>query len=339
MAFQDAWSHLNRSLLSPAMNVAEAAYNGVLLEQPISSIVRYAVYILGAGVAWQVNRAMSSRALNNGVTSKFDWKKEIVVVTGGSGGIGAETVKTLARGGTQVVVLDVLPLTFPKGKNVHYYKCDLTNYEELLATAARIKAEIGEPTVVVANAGICRGKPVLNANKRDIELTFAVNNLAMLWTAKVFLPSMVERNHGHFLIVASQTGHLATPGLTDYSATKAAAIAIYEGLHAETKHIYKAPAVRVSCVSPSAVDTKMFTGIKLGSGMRALSAEELGETIAGVLYSGKAQNILVPRSAYISPPTRALPDWMRVAMQGASVGIFSDLKPHDPMAGVSGKAA
>jgi 3-oxoacyl-ACP reductase-like protein len=115
MAFQDAWSHLNRSLLSPAMNVAEAAYNGVLLEQPISSIVRYAVYILGAGVAWQVNRAMSSRALNNGVTSKFDWKKEIVVVTGGSGGIGAETVKTLARGGTQVVVLDVLPLTFPKG--------------------------------------------------------------------------------------------------------------------------------------------------------------------------------------------------------------------------------
>jgi hypothetical protein len=94
---------------------AVSAYNTILLGQPMSSIIRYGIVILGVGIAWQVNRVLSSRALNNGVDSKFDWKKEIVVVTGGSGGIGAETVKKLARGETHVVVLDILPLTFEEG--------------------------------------------------------------------------------------------------------------------------------------------------------------------------------------------------------------------------------
>lgn len=163
--------------------------------------------------------------------------------------------------------------------------------------------------------------------------TFAVNNLAMLWTAKTFMPSMIDNNHGHFLIVASQTGYLATPGLTDYSASKAAAIAIYEGLHAEVKSIYKAPSVRVSCVSPSAVDTKMFNGIKLGPGMSALRPEDLGILISDIIHSGRAQHVLVPKSAVVATFTRCLPDWMRVAMQAASVGIFTDLMPHDPMKG------
>ncbi|KAJ2893748.1 hypothetical protein MKZ38_008285 [Zalerion maritima] len=86
---------------------------------------------------------------------------------------------------------------------------------------------------LVANAGICRGKAILQASERDIEL-------------------MVAGNHGHFLVVASQTGYVATPGLTDYSASKAAAIAIYEGLRAEMRHHYGAPAVRVSRVPPGA---------------------------------------------------------------------------------------
>lgn len=154
----------------------------------------------------------------------------------------------------------------------------------------------------------------------------------MLWTAKTFLPNMAEHNHGHFLIVASQTGYMATAGLTDYSATKAAAIAIYEGLHSEMRNMNRAPAVRVSCVSPSAVDTKMFSGIKLKGGMKSLTPEELGDAIVDVLRSGKAQHILVPRSAYLATPTRMLPDWLRVVMQDSAVGVFTDLKPHNPMA-------
>lgn len=61
------------------------------------------------------NRFLSRKALNNGVSTTFDWSKEITVVTGGSSGIGAATVQRLAQKGGKVVVLDVLPLTFKPG--------------------------------------------------------------------------------------------------------------------------------------------------------------------------------------------------------------------------------
>ncbi|KAI6490200.1 hypothetical protein M0657_006518 [Pyricularia oryzae] len=289
----------------------------------------------GLFLAWFLNRWLNDRALNNGnAPSSYDWAKEIIVVTGGSGGIGAETVKKLAGRGSQIVVLDVLPLSYSNVPNVHYYECDLTKYDELQEVGKRISKEIGDPTVVIANAGICRGKPILSASKRDIELTFGVNNIALLFTAKTFLPSMVAKNHGHFLIIASQTGYIATPGLTDYSASKAATIAIYEGLHAEVGLMYGAPSVRVSCVSPTLVDTKMFQGMDSSAAPGgALRPEDLGARIAGIIHSGRAQHACVPHWS-VSPLSfiRTWPDWLRVWCMASSVGLYDNLRPHDPMA-------
>lgn len=144
---------------------------------------------------------------------------------------------------------------------------------------------------------------------------------------------MAQANHGHFLIVASQTGHIATAGVFDYAATKSAAVAIFEGLQTELKHAYKAPAVRVSCVSPNAVRTAMFDGNKAPSNfvMPALVPDDIATTITNSLWSGEVQNLLTPAFAYISPPTRALPDWLRVAMQDGGVDVMTTLKPHNLM--------
>ncbi|KAJ5904106.1 hypothetical protein N7504_006489 [Penicillium tannophilum] len=282
-------------------------------------------------VAYQVNRYLSRQALNNGVQAAFDWQKEIVLVTGGSDGIGAATVQKLAGRGTSVIVLDIRPLTYDAPKNVHYYRCDLTNRSESELVAETLRREVGDPTCVVACAGICRGKPLLHATPRDIELTFAVNNLALIWTAQIFLPPMVTHNHGHFLIMASQAGHLATAGVVDYAATKAATLALYEGLQTELRHVYKAPAVRMSCVSPSAVQTKMFRGIRTPASVTLLRPDDVGSLVAEILWSGRAQNLMTPSLAYISPPTRALPDWIRVGLQDFGKDIMSDLSPHQPM--------
>jgi short-subunit dehydrogenase len=161
--------------------------------------------------------------------------------------------------------------------------------------------------------------------------TFAVNNLGLVWAAQTFLPDMVAQNHGHFLIMASQTAHLATAGVVDYAATKAAALAIYEGLQTELRHIYRAPAVRVSCVAPSAVQTKMFRGIQTPASVTLLKPSDVGSLVAEILWSGRAQNRMTPAFAYISPPTRALPDWMRVAFQDLGKDVMSTLSPHQPM--------
>ncbi|CAI7654759.1 unnamed protein product [Penicillium glandicola] len=289
--------------------------------------------------AYQINRHLSHRALNNGVSATFDWNDEIVLVTGGSDGIGAATVQKLAKRGTAIVVLDIRPLTYDarehvltrSANNVHFYQCDVTNRAELESVAESIRQEIGVPSCVVANAGICRGKPLLYATKQDVELTFAVNTLGLVWTVQTFLPSMVARNHGHFVIMASQTAHLATAGVVDYAATKAAALAIYEGLHTELRHVYRAPAVRMSCVSPSAVQTKMFRGIQMPASVPLLRPDDVGSVVAEILWSGQAQNRMTPATAYISPPTRALPDWIRVTLQDFGKDVMSALSPHQPM--------
>lgn len=144
---------------------------------------------------------------------------------------------------------------------------------------------------------------------------------------------MAQANHGHFLIIASQTDYLATAGVVDYAATKSAAIAIYEGLQTELKHTYKAPAVRVSVINPSAVKTKMFDGIKSPSNffMPKLSPKDVGDVICETLWSGDARNLMIPAFAYISAPTRCLPDWLRIGMQDGGAEVMTELRPHQPL--------
>jgi len=62
-----------------------------------------------------INRYFSRGVLNNWVDDKYDWSKEIVVITGGAGGIGGQVVQLLAERGIKVVVLDIQPLTYPAG--------------------------------------------------------------------------------------------------------------------------------------------------------------------------------------------------------------------------------
>lgn len=66
--------------------------------------------LLGLGILTRVNGWLSRLAVNNySVDSSWDWKKEIILLTGGSSGIGAKVAAKLAEGDSQVVILDVSP--------------------------------------------------------------------------------------------------------------------------------------------------------------------------------------------------------------------------------------
>jgi len=73
-----------------------------------------------------LNNVLNRRALSNGVSDKYDWSKEVVVVTGGSDGIGKAVVQLLAASKVKVAVLDVQSLTYEAPPSVKYFKCDIT---------------------------------------------------------------------------------------------------------------------------------------------------------------------------------------------------------------------
>lgn len=131
MSFGDLLALVDKTILNPWLTapctaaihfltqskfviVPKDGYIPYELVRPLPPLLLRASILVGIGVLLRVNRALSRKALNNGVNAKFDWSKEIILITGAAGGIGAEAAKKLAARGSTVVVLDVLPLTYPK---------------------------------------------------------------------------------------------------------------------------------------------------------------------------------------------------------------------------------
>jgi len=128
------------------------------------------------------------------------------------------------------------------------------------------------------------GKKLLENSNAMIKKTFEVNSIALAYTVKEFLPAMLEMNRGHIVTVASMAGVIATPGLADYSASKAAAIGFDESLRAELSN--NNSNVTTTCVCPYFINTGMFDGVqtKFPSILPIVTSEYASERIVdGIL--------------------------------------------------------
>lgn len=155
------------------------------------SLIYVLKWLVGIGVARNLNAILNSAALNNGKffgdKSRWNWSKEVAVVTGGSSGIGAGIVKELAKKGVKVAVLDMSPLPADlKNVAAQYEKCDVTDPESVNAAAKAVKAKLGAPSILVNNAGIGNEFNILDAPPAKVKKLFEVN-LISHWYAADFL--------------------------------------------------------------------------------------------------------------------------------------------------------
>ncbi|KAF3905922.1 hypothetical protein ABW21_db0200630 [Orbilia brochopaga] len=278
------------------------------------------------GVVYRINRHLSRGAQNNWIKDySWNWNKEIAVVTGGSGGIGGLVVKGLAERGIKVVVLDVIDLTYDAPESVQFYKCDVTSTSRIAEVAEEIRANVGNPTIIVNNAGVARGGTLLDATEKDVRFTFDVNILAHFWILKEFLPSIVKNDHGHIVTVASVAGYQTAPQMVDYAATKAAAISFHEGVTLELKHRYNAKKVRTTLVTQGLTKTPLFEGFENRSTF--LFPEQHPETVAeGIvdqILSGEGDHLIFPKSYGMLPGMRGRPAWMQVFLSNGTKTLMS----------------
>eukprot|EP00300_Choanocystis_sp_HF-7_P028189 c33613_g1_i1.p1 GENE.c33613_g1_i1~~c33613_g1_i1.p1 ORF type:complete len:309 (+),score=73.37 c33613_g1_i1:45-971(+) len=247
--------------------------------------------------------------------SKYDIRGKTVLVTGGGSGIGKILCRRLASLGCKVIIWDVqqelseattaeINSSWP-GSTV-FYKVDLSNRVDVERVAAQTNADFDFVEVVVNNAGIATGKPLLEASPQQIERTFAVNTLAHFWVVRAFLPKMIERNAGYIVTVASIAGHFGVAKLVDYCSSKFAAVGFDESLRLEIKRLGKD--IHTTCVCPYYIKTGMFEGVSESCMMGLLRPLEPEYVVDRMLQAIQAKEavLMMPSIVKIAPWMRAL---------------------------------
>jgi all-trans-retinol dehydrogenase (NAD+) len=160
--------------------------------------------------------------------------------------------------------------------------------------------------VLVNNAGVVVGKPILDLTPEEIERTFRINALAHFWTIKAFLPGMIAADSGHIVTMASAAGICAVPRLADYSASKAALIALDEALRLELRRARSH--VRTTVVCPFYVATGMFAGAKTRWPLLLpiLRPEDVAARVVGAIQNGR-RRVIVPRIVGLTFLARLFP--------------------------------
>ena len=243
-----------------------------------------------------------------------DFTNKRVLITGAASGIGRMMAGQLAGQSAQLILWDVNQAGLDAVRDeladhpggVAVYACDLTDRAAIYATAQRVLDEHGSLDILINNAGIVSGKPLLEIPDEHIERTFAVNTLALFWTTRAFLPAMIEQGRGHIVTIASAGGLVGTARMTDYCASKAAAVSFDESLRLECKRLGLPIATTVVC--PFYISTGMFEGVKTRFAwlLPILKPEYAVRRIIRAIRK-KKRRLIMPRFVYVVHPSRLLP--------------------------------
>lgn len=233
-----------------------------------------------------------------------------VLITGGGSGIGRLMALEAARRGAEVLVwdldgaagADVAAEVVAGGGRASSRAVDVSRADAVAAAAG----SAGEVDVVINNAGVVTGAPLLEATEEGIERTFRVNALAPYWVTRAFLPGMVARDRGTVVTVASAAGLVGVARQTDYSASKWAAVGFTESLRAELRT--SGSRVRTLVVCPYYIDTGMFEGVRtrVPALLPILRPERVATRVIDGVERGSEQ-IVMPPLVRVLPVVRALP--------------------------------
>ncbi|KAL9616608.1 MAG: hypothetical protein Q9160_008553 [Pyrenula sp. 1 TL-2023] len=280
----------------------------------LSALTRSIQALLIVNLIRRLNAWAGHRALYNHIRDPtWDWSRETVLITGGSSGIGAAIVNVLSRKGIKVAIIDLHPPKSPLPSSATFHRADITSPDAIRAAAQEIRQSVGDPTVLINNAGYASWSPLLTESYETVRRTFDANIISHWTMAKEFVPSMVKKNHGHVVTVASMTAFWTIAGNVDYSATKAGLVAFHEGLAQELRWREGAGRVRTSIVHPTWARTPLLDTIPRDSGERfgpTVSADEVANAVVGQLLRGESGQLFVPGRMCLMAGLRGFPTWM-----------------------------
>lgn len=193
----------------------------------------------------------------------MELKNKVILITGGSSGIGKASALLLAKEGAIIILqarsIDKLKSTAAEiealGAQAHYYSTDLKSPEAIEKAADQMIEEVGLPEVIINSAGEGEWLSLKEATLAHFKDTIESPYLATAYTCKVFYDRMKEGTEGHFIIINSAASYFSFPGVTGYAAARWAMLGFAKALQAD---LYKSN-FKVSMVSFGKVDSPYFT--------------------------------------------------------------------------------
>lgn len=215
----------------------------------------------------------------------------VAVITGASSGIGAATTRALAAEGYTVALLArrldrIEALAAEVGNGAIAIQADVTDRDQLVAAAGRVRDELGGADVLVNNAGVMLLGPFSSERRDDYRTMIEANLLGAITVTEVFLEQLTGGG-GDVINISSVAGRTARAGNGVYAATKWGINGWSEALRQELL-----PNVRVTLIEPGIVDTDLPTHITDAATREVIQAaydvapvkpEEVAEIIAFVL--------------------------------------------------------
>jgi short-subunit dehydrogenase len=198
--------------------------------------------VLVTGAAQGLGRLFAERAVIEGAAAVILWDRDSAALVAT-----ATALAQRARGATQIAS----------------YVVDISDLGAIAQTAQRVRTEVGDPDVIINNAGIARAALFWDhSNGEDTRATMQINALAPMYITREFLPSMLTdaSRESRIVNLASAAGVQSAPQLSVYAASKAALIAWSDTLRLELVTEGYGH-VKVTTVCPSYISTGMVAAL------------------------------------------------------------------------------
>lgn len=229
---------------------------------------------------------------------------KVVLITGGSSGIGASTAHLLAKQGAHVLLvargkdaLDEQAETIRRaGGTVTTFPCDLSEVDQIVALGEAVRSSVGTPDIVVNNAGAGLFMYLDETEPSELAAMTALPYQAALLVTREFLPAMLARGSGWVVTVNSPVSRMPWPGATGYAGSRWA----LRGMTTALRMDLRGTGIGVSEVVPGKVRSEYFANNpgaedripRIASLVPELSTEQVAVAIRDAIVKERREVLL-----------------------------------------------
>lgn len=178
----------------------------------------------------------------------------VVLITGGSRGIGLATAQRFAALGDRVAVTYN---SSPPPDGIFAIKCDVTSTKEVDSAFTEIEKHFGPVEILVSNAGMTKDMLILRMSESDFTEVVDANLTAAYRVAKRASQGMLKARNGRMIFVSSVVGMLGSSGQANYSASKSGLIGLARSIARELG----SRSITANVVAPGPVATDMLAAL------------------------------------------------------------------------------